>query len=40
MNRNNEPKTDQDRAVRASTWRGILAVYGLLIVALLWNWLA
>lgn len=39
MNRNDEPNTDKDRDVRADTWRGILAIYGLLVAALLWNWL-
>lgn len=40
MNRNDEPNTDKCHNARAGVWREILVIYGALIGALLWNWLA
>lgn len=40
MNRNDEPNTAKDHNARAKVWRELLVIYGLLVGALLWNWLA
>lgn len=38
MSSNNKPARDHN--ARATVWREILVIYGLLIAALLWDWLA
>lgn len=40
MNFSDDPNTDKSHNSRAGAWKGIFTVYGLLLVALLWNWLS